>query len=276
MPSADQPIRITRYRSASGWEWVDDRVIAETAVQLAVNGEPWLSFACTPTRLDALAVGFLFNEEVIESVKEIASVDVCAAGDQVDVWLEHLAQRPQFWQRTSGCSGGATAANQPQDEHPQSAPAPIPLDETGIFSPETLLLGMEQLLTAQDLYRETGGVHSSILFDGKTIRAQAEDIGRHNTLDKLAGIVLLESMTDRPPILLTTGRISSEMLQKSSRLGAKVVVSRTSPTSQSAALAQQLGITLVGYARRGGFLVYAHPERLDLKTPPPTPSAPPG
>lgn len=251
-------------------------MIAETSVQLAVNGNPWLSFACTPTRLDALMVGFLFNEGVIDSRVEIASIDVCAAGDLVDVWLEHPAERPQFWQRTSGCSGGATAANPSQAAAPRPAPVALAGGEPDLISPETLLLGMERLLASQNLYRETGGVHSSILFDGKTIQAHAEDIGRHNTLDKLAGILILDSIAEPAPILLTTGRISSEMMQKSYRLGVKVVVSRTSPTSQSAALAQQSGITLVGYARRGGFLVYAHPERLDLKIPPPPPSVLPG
>jgi FdhD protein len=100
------------------------------------------------------------------------------------------------------------------------------------------------------------------LTDGKEILAQAEDIGRHNTLDKIAGLVLLENIQPGPRIIVTTGRISSEMLQKSARMGATILVSRTSPSSMSIELAEEFGITLVGYARRNQCNVYAHPERL--------------
>jgi FdhD protein len=123
---------------------------------------------------------------------------------------------------------------------------------------------MEQLLRLQDLYRSTGGVHCSAISDGTAILAQAEDIGRHNTLDKLSGMLLFEDLRADPLIILTTGRVSAEMLQKSARLGAAAVVSRTSPTSQSVEMAGRLGIVLAGYARRGEMLVYTHPGRLNL------------
>ena len=89
-----------------------------------------------------------------------------------------------------------------------------------------------------------------------------EDIGRHNTLDKIAGRCLIENIHLTNKILLTTGRISSEMLQKAARLKAAILVSRTSPSSLSIALANQVGITLIGYARRNGFNVYSHPQRV--------------
>ncbi len=125
-----------------------------------------------------------------------------------------------------------------------------------------LLQAMEHLLQSQEVYRDTGGIHSSALSDGQQILFQAEDIGRHNTLDKIAGQMLLAEQSVETGVLMTTGRVSSEMLQKSARLKAAVVISRTSPTSQSIALAQQLGLTLIGYARRSQFRVYTHPERL--------------
>jgi FdhD protein len=106
------------------------------------------------------------------------------------------------------------------------------------------------------------------LSDGQHILYQVEDIGRHNTLDKLAGRLLLESGVGSPKILLTTGRISSEMMTKAIRMGVEVVVSRTSPTTHSIQLAQAAGVTLIGYARRTEFLVYTHPERLIPVRPP--------
>jgi FdhD protein len=90
----------------------------------------------------------------------------------------------------------------------------------------------------------------------------AEDIGRHNTLDKIAGWILLKGIDLSQRFLLTTGRISSEMLQKAARLSASVVISRTSPSSLSIQLADAFGITLIGYARRNRFNIYTHPRRI--------------
>lgn len=254
MLPADLPMQYFQYNVATGWKPVENRVIVETAVSLTVNGEAWLSFTCTPQDLDVLAIGFLYNEGIIEAKAEIAAIDICNQGTNVDVWLYHQAERPKIWQRTSGCTGGVTAV--PDVNPPQYT------IRNGHITPQMLLTCMDQLLQSQELYREAGGVHGSALSDGVQIRARAEDIGRHNTLDKLAGRILLSGIEVQPAILLTTGRVSSEMLQKSARIGASAVVSRTSPTSQSVMLADQLGITLVGYARRNGFLVYTHPERL--------------
>lgn len=257
MDSNPLPEKAYRYRTATGWEAQPMRVITEEAVSLYVNGEPWLSFTCTPADLEELAVGFLYNENVIETWEDVAAVDVRGGGSMIDVWLRRTVERPQFWQRTSGCAGGVTSSEPPK-------PQPVCANGRKV-APAWLLDAMEQLLEIQELYRETGGVHCSALSDGTKILARAEDIGRHNTLDKLAGCKLRETISADPLIVLTTGRVSSEMLQKSARMGASVVVSRTSATTQSVALARELRITLVGYARKIGFLTYTHPERLGFK-----------
>jgi FdhD protein len=237
-----------------GWQILESKVISESAVSLTVNGDVWLSFMCTPTDLEALAVGFLFNERLIASKNEIASVRVCDRGDNVDVWLNHSLSKPTQWQRTSGCNGGFTSVGDPS---PRTLPSVFPL-----ISPDVLLDCMDQLLQAQEIYREARGIHCSALSNGDHVIYQAEDIGRHNTLDKLAGFLLFNPVTIYPRIILTTGRISSEMLTKSARLSADVVLSRTSPTTRSIELAEDLGITLIGYARRSQMQVYTHPERL--------------
>jgi FdhD protein len=244
-----------QYQDAvSKWETVDSSVITETTVALHVNGKNWLSFACSPSDLDALAAGFLFNEGFIQRKDEIALIEVCKQECNIDVWLNKSIERPESWQRTSGCTGGFTTAGDQNS-------TVLALGEQTI-APSILLECMEQLLRSQSLYREAGGVHSSAICDAHGVRVVTEDIGRHNTIDKLAGRALLDDIQVDPLILITTGRVSSDMLQKAARLKAAVVVSRTSPTTQSVALAEQFGITLVGYARRDRFLVYSHPARL--------------
>lgn len=260
MPSTEQPVRYYRYKADSGWSSIDARVITEATIMLTVNGVEWLSFTCTPSDLEALAVGFLFNEGIIQTRDEIAAVDVCKQGTNIDVWLSHPAAQPRQWRRTSGCTGGLTAT----EDVARPVAAVSAAASLQKIPPQTLLDCMEQLLEVQNLYREVRGVHCSGISDGQVIRVKAEDIGRHNTLDKLAGLVLLNDIQIQRPIVATTGRVSSEMLQKSAQLRAIAVVSRTSPTSQSVSEANRLGITLVGYARRNQFQCYAHPERLDI------------
>lgn len=232
-------------------------VIVEHPVTLSVNGEEWVAWMCTPLDIDAMAVGFLFNEGVIESIDEIEHLRLCDAGDQMDVWLTHKAEKPRLWRRTSGCSGGYTAVVA-QPPHLSSV---ISFDGK-CLTPEQVTYLVAALFENQQVYRQTGGVHTSALSDGERILAVAEDVGRHNTLDKLAGRILLERLSPEFRVILTTGRISSEMLQKASRIGAQMVISRTAPTSLSIQIAHERNITLIGYARRDRFNVYTHPERI--------------
>jgi FdhD protein len=241
--------------SSAGFEPVESSVIVESPVSLTVNGENWLTFMCTPVDLEALAVGFLFNEGLIEARSEIAEVRVCPEQDNVDVWLEHSAAQPERWRRTSGCTGGKTAERQAVELPPLGG-------EEAVFTAGQIGCLMARLFEAQQLYRESGGVHTSALSDGRRLTVTAEDVGRHNTLDKIAGRCLLEDISLPQAAILTTGRISSEMLQKSYRMGVPVVVSRTSPTSLSLEMAEQLGITLIGYAHRTRFNLYTHPHRI--------------
>jgi FdhD protein len=128
---------------------------------------------------------------------------------------------------------------------------------------ETIGHLVELLIENQELYRETGGVHTSALSDGEKIVFIADDIGRHNSLDKIAGLCLMNNVWPETRILITTGRISSEMLQKAARIQAPILISRTSPSSLSIEMAERYGITLIGYARRDRFNVYSNSQRLE-------------
>lgn len=238
------------------WERYHAETIVETPVSLTVNGKEWISFMCTPIHLEALAIGFLFNEGIIKSMDEVADARVCEHGDNVDVWLHHSAEQPSHWRRTSGCTGGVTAVD-------LLAKPNVSLAENSFkVTPEAVMNMVEKLFESQELYRNTGGVHTSALSDGEKIVIAADDIGRHNTLDKIAGLCLMKNIFPQNRILITTGRISSEMLQKAAQLEAPILISRTSPSSLSIQMAERYGITLIGYARKHRFNVYSNIHRV--------------
>jgi FdhD protein len=240
------------------WETIQSASIIERAVTLTVNGEIWLTFMCTPVDLEALAVGFLFNEGQIESQGDIADIRVCSGEENIDVWLNRSIEKPSLWRRTSGCTGGVTGqSNSLTDTSPKFA-----LKIGWSLSSDRINYLVGELYQDQHLYKQSGGVHTSALSDGDKLVLISEDVGRHNTLDKLAGKMLSQGLYLPQRIVLTTGRLSSEMLQKAYRLDAPIVVSRTAPTSLSIQLAEKWGITLVGYARRDRFNIYTHPHRI--------------
>lgn len=249
------PINFIKYSNRQMVE-TSGGIITEASIGLSVNGQSWLNFMCTPTQLEALAVGFLFNEGIIQSMAEVEILRPCDSGGNIDIWLNRQVEKPAKWRRTSGCTGGVTTDEAEERTQQVVMEGKTPID---------LVLGwMDLLLESQELYREVRGVHCSILTDGDSVLARAEDIGRHNTLDKIAGLTLLEEIPAGKRMIVTTGRISSEMLQKSARLRAAILVSRTSPSSMSISLAEKFGITLIGYARRNQCNIYSHPERLSF------------
>jgi FdhD protein len=246
-------VKFQQFRSGRG-ESSESELIVEKPVALYVNGILWITFMCTPNLLKALAVGFLFNEGVIESADQLVEYHLCDNREIIDVWLGHQAEKPKEWKRTSGCTGGYTSLDLEELDLEVEGEVTLEADQVRQL--------VERLFESQDLYKKTGGVHTSILTDGDQVILSAEDVGRHNTLDKIAGLYLMGSEKFDKKILLSTGRISSDMLQKGARIGASLIISRTSPTSMSVELADRWGITLIGYARRNRFNLYTHPDRI--------------
>jgi len=226
----------------------------EAQITLYVNGRPLVSLMCTPTRLEELALGFLFNEGLIEGLGEVAVVELCDGERGVDIWLEHDIEPPRLRIITSGCSGGVTFEDVVSVHHRVESGTRV--------TPQQVTHLMQEFLRATALYHRAGGIHGAALAEVGRVLCVAEDIGRHNAFDKIAGLCLRQDQPLRDRVLLTTGRASSEIVNKVARMGVPVVISRTSPTSLSVRLAQAWGITLIGYTRRRSFRVYAGAERV--------------
>ena len=230
-------------------EEVKGEVVREQPLVVYVNGEKFVTLLCSPLKLDCLVVGYLWLEKVIASLDDIAHLDVSEVDGRADVTLTHAVELPQERILTSGCGGGITFRIDPRL---------FPRVHSSIrVRPEQLFPRMKELFAAAENYRTSRGIHGAALTDGDRLLLVAEDVGRHNAVDKIMGEALLKGIPTQDRILLSTGRISSEMLLKAARMGVPLVASRTSPTEMAVSLAEQLGLTVVGYLRSGSFNLYA-------------------
>jgi FdhD protein len=255
MTSGAVPTDWNEYRKGD-WSLNGGEIIAETLIGIYVNGIELATIMATPQEQDLLALGFLKNEGLIEAISEIGILYLSEGGCCVDVWMNHAFEKPGRTIITSGCGGGVTFTD------PEAGIEPLQSKIT--IEPELLQRAFRKLQPPNSLYARSRGVHTAGLLDPQTeeLLAIVEDVGRHNTIDKLTGCCLQGNIETRDRVLLVTGRISSEMMRKTAMMGCPIVASRTSPTSLSVEMGLAWNITLVGYVRSGGMRVYSYPERL--------------
>jgi FdhD protein len=242
-------------------ETVDAGVIGEIRFTIYVEDRELVTLMCSPWQLRPLVVGFLYLEGLIESVDDLEMLRVCLEDRLADVRLARgFPDVPPRKILTSGCTGGVSFGKY-LDDIEQFRIADARQDRV---SPATMYRLLRELYDSSNLYRESGGVHTSVFADAgnSAPRYVAEDIGRHNTIDKLQGMALLDEVPTAGGIVIASGRISSEMLFKAAIMGVPVVGSRTSPTNLALAVAERLNITVCGYLRQGSVNVYTHPERI--------------
>ncbi|MBI4330730.1 MAG: formate dehydrogenase accessory sulfurtransferase FdhD [Chloroflexi bacterium] len=249
-------VSIAAWRYDDGtWSKIPVLAAEEFPLQIFVNGSELVTTLCTPVKANCLVAGFLYNEGIISSIKDVASMRVCLEDFVADVRLTRTDFAPPTRRMlTSGCGGGASFIEEKSNLSPVNSEMK--------FTAANILPLMKQLYQQSEIHRRGGGVHASALADNDNIIVLAEDIGRHNTLDKIAGECLLMRIPFKDRMLITTGRISSEMLLKAARMEVPVVVSRSAPLTRSVALGEKLGITVIGYARGDHLEVYSHPERI--------------
>jgi FdhD protein len=236
------------------WQAVDGAITEEVLLCIHVNGKELATFMCTPHDPDELALGFLRSEGIIQNLDEVRLLTVSASGTCVDIWLNRSDfELPRRRIITSGCGGGMTFDDLTSRQ--------TPLNTHATITPQQVFERMRDLYQAGSLYRVTQGIHTSALSDGQRLVLVAEDVGRHNTIDRLWGKAMKQGIPTKGLILLATGRISSEMLAKAAKMQVPIVASRTSATSLSIALARAWNITVIGYVRRNSLRVYTAPQR---------------
>ena len=230
---------------------VTTHVVQEALVRFHVNGQELAMMMCTPADLDLLALGFLRSEGIIGGLSDVRRIVVCPSGACVEVWLADGTRKlPTQRILTSGCGGGVTFNDLTAEAEPLASEVTATPAQIG-----RLMFKLQET-------QRTRGCHTSALADGEEQLAVSTDVGRHNTIDKLWGRCLTDGSPTEGRIVLTTGRVSSEMLSKAARMLAPIVASRTSPTTLSLALAEAWNVTLVGYVRRDSLNVYTGLARI--------------
>ena len=254
--------------------WVYDRkglgversqwLIKEQAVTLYLNGREVVTLLCAGHHLGELAAGFFFAEGFLQTPADVESLEVNEAEGKVNMTVRSdVSLTERLWQKrtvTSGCGKGSLFyySLDALMSRPVSA-------GTVSLSVNQILDRVEDLNRLSKTYRRTHGVHNTAVADGDRIVLFRDDIGRHNAVDMIVGHFFLNHLSLEDKFLITTGRLTSEILIKAARIRIPVLVSRNTATSLAVELAKSLNITLIGYARAGKFTVYSGAERIVQK-----------
>lgn len=252
-------------RFANGrFEQKQDEVATEYPITVKLNGKELLTIVCTPEYIEDMVIGFLASERIIIDYQDIQEIRI-----EEELGLVHIQTNrtfPFFEQLQNkryitSCCGmsrqGFVFAN-------DALTAKRMLERNISLAPQDCFTLMEKMNNKADLFQQTGGVHIAALCDPQDFMLTRMDIGRHNALDKIYGYCLKNGIAVNDKVIVFSGRISSEILLKVAKIGCEVVLSKSAPTELAITLAEELGITTVGFIRGQSFNVYTHPERINL------------
>ncbi len=245
---------------------VEDAVIEEAPVALFYNNEPHVVMLATPLDLEDFALGFSLTEGIVATPQELSFVEAYHREEGIELWMrippdqfEKLAHKERNLTGRTGCGlcGAATIA--------QAVRHPAPLGKGVTVPVAALRQALQNLGGNQILNNKTGAVHGAAWVVPETgIVAVREDVGRHNALDKLIGALVKSGADFEMGFVLITSRASFEMVQKCASVGISFMAAISAPTGLAIRLAEETGLTLLGFARGDRHTVYANPQRLVL------------
>lgn len=243
-------------------EATEDEVVEESPLSIFLNHQKITSLMCTPQDQKHLGVGFLFTEGLIRGKDDISRILFNSKQNQVKVFTKIKRRIPKdFFQGetfTSGC--GKRKSFQRFEDLNLLEDVMINLEFT--LSADEISKLMREFELKSSVFRSTGGAHSAALANRKRILIFNEDIGRHNAVDKIIGESLIKNIPLQDKLLISSGRVSSDILLKAWRTKISLIVSRSAPTSLAVELALKLGITIVGFARGKRMNVYTYTMRV--------------
>ncbi len=239
-------------------EAIEDVVAEEVPFTLNLAEKELVTLLCSPLELEDLARGFLFTSGLIKNLSEIKRITIDSQRwschiEMVNTEVENLMFKRLY---TSGCGRGTLFYNALDIMHRSKIISEFRINAAAVGK---LMIDFQK---RSEVYLKTGGVHSAALADESRILAFREDIGRHNAIDKVIGYALSQHKNFEDKILITSGRVSSEVVFKVKKCGMPMVISRAAATNQAVRLAREMNLTLVGFARGSRMNVYSVEGRI--------------
>lgn len=253
-----ESFKVTKIK-AGNREIVEDPVVEEVPFTLIVDDRELVTLLCMPADLEDLAIGFLFTSGLIKKEGDISKIII-----DHQHWIAHVELsndtivKEMIFKRvyTSGCGRGTLFYDAADLAHKFKIISDFRIEAGKISS---LVADFQK---RSEIYLKTGGVHSAALADNSAIIIFREDIGRHNAIDKVIGNRLKAGGPFENMIMITSGRLSSEIIFKTQKCAIPIMASRSAPTDQAVKLSREMGITLVGFARGDRMNIYSHDERI--------------
>lgn len=247
-------------------ETVEDVIVTEYPVTVKINQEEFVTMVCTPEHIEDMVIGYLASENIIRKFEDIEDISIQEKDGFVHVKTKkvnpyyHKFQNKRYITSCCGMSRqGFVFVN--------DALTAKKMDQVRVqVTPEDCFRLMNDMQNSAVTFQQTGGVHNASLCDINGTILSRMDIGRHNALDKIYGYCLRNDISIGDKVLVFSGRISSEILLKVAKIGCEIVLSKSAPTELALQLAEQLGITTVGFIRQQSLNIYTCPERIKLNS----------
>lgn len=239
-------------------------VAEEKPIALSYCGSTYAVMMATPADLEDFGIGFSITEGIVDGAWQVSSIDVIESelGIEVRMWVDPDRQK-YLMSRRRAIAGPVGCGLCGIESLERACPAPRRVESNQKFAARDLLNAVCAMSPLQRLNQRTRAVHAAAFWSAATgIGAIREDVGRHNALDKLAGVMVRDQVPCANGAILLTSRVSVEMVQKTAMIGAPMLVAVSAPTTLAIKTADQAGITLVAVAREDGYEVFTHPDRI--------------
>ena len=260
-----EPVRVNavRFADGAGFSEIEDEVTAETPLTVYINGTEFATVVCSPWELRYMAVGFLCSEGIVRSRDALGDLTVDADKGivhvKVDGFEEGLAGKVFLKRYINSCCGRSRASFY----YSTDAMLCKRVQGSARIAPERALELMELVMNRSVMFKRTGGVHGGLIAVEHGVLSFHEDVGRNNVLDRIYGRCFLEGVDFSDKVIAFSGRVSSEIVLKMSKMGAPILISHAAPTNLGLELAEDLGVTVIAFARDGKrCTVYSHRERV--------------
>ena len=245
--------KITKIQGTSSRE-IEDYIAVEKKLKISVNRKEVISLYCTPSMIKELVTGFFLTEGILTDKISLENMKI-VCGEEIKVYIPFAEGILTKEVVTSRCTGGIKF-NKKRNFGKNKDKFSITI--------AAIKKQFEEFQTKSKFFQLTGCFHSAALSDGKRILSFAEDIGRHNAVDKVIGYSVIKDIPSIEKLMLVSCRLSSEITSKCSRWGIPIIASRAAPTDLAIEIAEMSGITLIGFVREDYLNVYTNPQRILL------------